>query len=458
MTPNNDQANDANMSMEPDGQPRQWRRKTALLHAGYHPKDAQGVVMPPEHRASTMAFSTAEKGARSFQLAWGYAQLEPGERPEYIYSRVSHPDATIVEARLVGMEPGAGRALVFNSGMSAITDLLTAMWHCDKMPTGSHLLYTNPVYGGTEGYFKECLPRLGITPHEVCTDNLAATAEAMEKIIATGGKLAMVYLETPANPTLTMTDIAAVAVLAKQCNPDCLVVVDNTFFGIFQQPFVISPHVDAVVYSATKFIGGHADLIAGAVIVPVGKEALLDPVLGMRVMHGTIAPAAICTQMIRSMGTLHIRMEEEAKNASIVAAALNYHPQVAEIKHPSLFTPAHSMYQVYHKQATGPGSMITIDLKPSPAQSNPAEQKKADRAKAFQFLDTVNQSGIIALAVSLGGVETLIEHPASMTHSEVAEDIRLAAGITELTIRLSVGLEDPQDLVEVLVDALDALS
>jgi len=452
------QNNDANMSMKPDGQPRRWRCKTAVLHAGYHPHNAQGVVMPPEHRASTMAFSTATKGERAFQLAWGYAQLEPGECPEYIYSRVSHPDATLIEARLVGMEPGAGRATVFNSGMSAITDLLTAMWHCGKMPTGSHLLYTNPVYGGTEGYFKECLPKLGITPHEVCTDDLAATAAAMDKITADGGNLAMVYLETPANPTLTMTDIAAVAALAKQHNPNCLVVVDNTFLGIFQPVLAISPDVDAVVYSATKFIGGHADLIAGAVIVPTGKEALLDPVLGMRVMHGTIAPAAVCSQMIRSMGTLHVRMEEETRNASTVAAALQYHPQVAEVKHPSLFTPAHPMYQIHCKQATGPGSMITIDLKPSSAQSDPAEQKKANRARAFKFLDTVNQSGIIALAVSLGGVETLIEHPATMTHSEVAEEVRLAAGITELTVRLSIGLEDPQDLVEVLVEALDALS
>ena len=177
-------------------------------------------------------------------------------------------------------------------------------------------------------------------------------------------------------------------------------------------------------------------------------------------MYGTIAAPSVCAQMVRSLATLHVRMEEESRHATIVAAALQGHPQLAQVIHPSLFPPKAQAAVAYrHNQVSGPGSMVTLELQPSPkaARHKGKMADRINRAKAFRFLNQVSRSGIIALAVSLGGVESLIEHPASMTHSEVDESVRLAAGITELTVRLSVGLEDPVDLVAVLTGALDQL-
>ncbi|MDO8622257.1 MAG: PLP-dependent aspartate aminotransferase family protein [bacterium] len=411
---------------------RECHPSTAVVHAGYRARLSEGSVKPPVFRTSTFAFPKASDGETSFGRAY-HLPGNDGQDPGLVYSRLNNPNTEIYEDKMVAAEVGATHAALFPSGMSAITTAILA-----RVPSGGRILYTTPVYGGTYFFLKEfCPARFGITTVPVDTSDLVET----ERVLQEHGPFHMVYLETPANPTLGITDIAAVARLArKHCGPNVIVAVDNTFLGpVFQQPFACD--ADLVLYSATKYLGGHSDLIAGVALTK-SKEAM-QPILDYRTILGCTTAPDTAWMLARSIETLWLRMERQAEKATKVAHALAEHPKVARVLFPALLTPADgSAYEVYCRQCSGPGAVVTFIL------------KAEDRAAAYRFLDTVE---VCHLAVSLGSTESLIEHPRSMTHSDMSLEDLDRCGITEGMIRLSVGLESSTDLIHDLFRALESV-
>lgn len=411
---------------------REYHPATSVILAGYRARLSEYSVKAPLFRTSTFEFERAADGAKFFQRAY-HLPGDDGQPPGLVYSRLNNPNTEIIEDKLIAAEAGASHAAVFPSGMSAITTAVLAL-----VPRGGKILYTDPVYGGTYLFFREfCPKRFDLQTMPVDTSDLRAVKRALRD----HGPFDLVYLETPANPTLTITDIAAVAELArKYSGPRTLVAVDNTFLGpVFQSPFRLG--ADVVLYSATKFLGGHSDLIAGVVLTTneLHHAALRDY---RTILGATIAPDT-SWMLTRSIETLWVRMERQAQKAMKVAEALARHPRVEKVFFPGLLRasdgPAH---RTYKKQCTGPGSVVTFLL------------AKAGRREAFRFLDAVR---IGHLAVSLGGTESLIEHPRSMTHSDMSPEDLDRAKITENMIRLSVGLESSDDLIDDLRAALDQL-
>jgi len=407
---------------------RQYHPATSVILAGYRSGLSQYSVKAPLFRTSTFEFPTAAEGEKFFQRAYhlpGDDQKEPG----LIYSRLNNPNLEIAEDKLVAAEAGAKHALLFPSGMSAITTSLVA-----ALPSGGRILYSDPVYGGTYLFFKEfCPKRFGIETVPVDTSDL----KKLEQVLKKQGPFDMLYLESPANPTLRLTNIQAAAELARKYNPQVLVAVDNTFMGpVFQTPFLLG--ADLVLYSATKFIGGHSDIIAGVALTK--KKELIAGIQDFRTILGATPAPDTAWLLARSIETLWVRMIRQAQKAEKVAQALVRHPAVAKVYYPGLLTKKDGeQYQIYRQQCQGAGSMIAFEL------------KKNSRKSAFSFLDELE---ICHLAVSLGGTETLIEHPRSMTHSDMSIEDLDRAGITEGMIRLSVGLESSDDLIEDLNQAL----
>lgn len=410
---------------------REYHPATSVILAGYRARLSEYAVKPPLFRTSTFEFPSAAEGAQFFRRAY-HLPGDDGEAPGLVYSRLNNPNTEILEDKLVAAEVGASHAALFPSGMSAITTMVLSL-----VGRGGRILYTDPVYGGTYLFFKELCPRrFGIETRSVDTANLAAVKAALRE----HGPFDMVYLETPANPTLTLTDIEAVTKLVRaHGRPEALVVVDNTFLGpVFQSPFRLG--ADVVVYSATKFLGGHSDLVAGVVLT--GQKGHVDAVRDYRTILGaTIAPDTAWL-LTRSIETLWVRMERQAQKATKVAEALAAHPRVEQVLYPGLLRRRDgASYRTYHKQCRGPGSVLSFRL------------AHAGRREAFRFLDAVR---ICHLAVSLGGTESLIEHPRSMTHSDMTPEDLDRAGISENLLRLSVGLESSDDLIADLRAALDA--
>lgn len=407
--------------------------ETAVLHKGYVPKWSEGEATVPIFMSSTAVFSSPEAGKQAFKTA-----LTGGVGGELIYSRVNHPNAQILEERVVSCEPLGETAAVFTSGMSAIVAVVMAL-----LPRDKKLIFSNSLYGGTYCFFQDYLkPHLGFNVLPVNTSNVGATARAIK---SAGKNLGMVFLETPANPTMAMTNIAAIAKLAKKANPKCVVVVDNTLMGIFQQPFVISPEVDLVVYSATKFMGGHSNLTAGVVIARAESNEMIKGIKVMRILLGSILTPFPAWQLLGYLPTYKLRMEKQAKKATKIANYLASQSEVKLVLHPSLLQPGDPGYHTYQAQCSGPSSIIAFYL------------KSGGEHKAFKFLKAVAKSSTILLAVSLGCVESLIEHPASMTHSEMSKIQQLEAGITSNLIRLSVGLENVGDIIEALAKGFKAI-
>lgn len=407
--------------------------ETLSLHAGYDQMRSEGSVVVPMFATSTFAYSSAEAATQSFQKA--FAGKKDGE---LIYGRLNHPNSEILEDRLVCIEPGAGAAAVFNSGLSAISTTLLAL--CKP---GDTIAFSDPVYGGTYHFLTEYLrDNIKINVKAIKTSSYEKMKGILKKI---GKKLKIFFIETPANPTLAMTDIDESAKLAKEINPDCTVIIDNTFMGIFQNPFKVSQHVDIVVYSATKFLAGHSNLIAGVVLTKPNNEDLMNKIKTLRLQLGGILPAFESWLFTTQLKTYYLRMREQARIATLLAQRLNRNPKISKIKHPSLLKTNSRAYNIYKKQCTGSSSIITFWL------------KDADRKKTFKFLNEVKKSNIISLAVSLGGVESLICHPASTTHSEMTPKELENSGISENLVRLSVGLESPEDLIRILEEALDKI-
>jgi methionine-gamma-lyase len=410
---------------------RDFHPESMMMSHGYHPEWSEGSIKCPIFQTSTFVFRTAEEGKAFFELAYGLRQPEDGEAPGLVYSRINHPDLEILENRLK-LWDRAEDAAVFNSGMAAITTALMAFLH-----PGDILLFSRPLYGGTHHYISEVLTRFGI---EVRGFKPWATYEEMRDTLTPDERqrLAAIFIETPGNPTNDLVDISECRRLADACaRPDRrpLVMVDNTFMGpVWQHP--LQHGADLVLYSATKYIGGHSDLIAGACL---GSNELIKQVKELRGFLGNMADAWTGWLLMRSLETLPLRMEKQARNAEQVARFLRDHPKVKDVHYLGFLDESHGRaHDIFQRQCTSGGAMISFLVGDS-------------EADAFAFLTGLR---MVKLAVSLGSTESLMQHPASMTHAGVPPAERLEIGITDNLVRMSVGVEHPDDLIWDLEQAL----
>jgi methionine-gamma-lyase len=413
---------------------RMLRPESLMMSYGYQPDWSEGSVKCPVFLTSTFAFHTAEEGKAFFELAYGLRERGETEVPGLIYSRLNNPDLEILEDRLTLWDEGeAGAAFV--SGMAAIsTTMLTFL------RPGDLLVFSEPVYGGTEFLFHNVLPAFGI---ETVPFRAADGPQGLEDVLQgedARRRLGMIYVETPANPTNDLVNIAHAARMAASLSTDerkVLVAVDNTFLGpLFQHP--LKHGADLVIYSLTKYVGGHSDLIAGATI---GSQELIDRVKGTRTFLGSMASPFTTWLLMRSLETLKLRMEAAVANAGKLADFLVGHPKVAQVHYLGHLKEGDPGHETYREQCLAPGGMIAFDI-------------RGGEGEAFRFLNSLK---LIKLAVSLGGTESLAEHPASMTHSDVPPEDQMRLGITPAMVRLSVGVEHYEDLIADVAQALDAI-
>lgn len=403
-----------------------------MMSYGYRPDWSEGAIKCPIFQTSTFVFRTAEEGKAYFELAYGLRPPAAGEKPGLIYSRLNHPDLEILENRLCLWDRSEA-CTVFNSGMAAITTALTAY-----AKPGDLILHSEPLYGGTIHYLSHVLSRFGVDimgfrPEET-TEDIAARLHASGK----ADRLAIIYIETPANPTNDLFDLAVCRQLADRfssASRQVLVMVDNTYMGpLWQHP--LSQGADLVLYSATKYIGGHSDLIAGACL---GSEALMKPIRELRTFLGNLADAWTGWLLLRSLETMALRMEKQASNAGIVAAWLASRQGVQHVHYLGLLSPADGRaYEIYQRQCTGPGAMLSLEI-------------PGGEAAAFAFL---NRLKLVKLAVSLGSTESLAQHPATMTHAGMDPADKARLGISPSLVRLSIGVEHPDDIIADLDQAL----
>ncbi len=413
----------------------EFNPETLALGYGYDPFLSEGAIKPPVFLTSTFQFKTAEEGKAFFELAYGLREPNEGEGSGLIYSRLNNPNLQMFEERMATWDQTESGA-VFSSGMAAIST--TALALCKP---GQVIISASPVYGGTHYLFEHILPGLGIQVVFVPAGDDAPRhmREVAERIGPE--KIRMLYLETPANPSLVMTDIAEVAALAKELSErrgeQVITAVDNTFLGpVFQRPALQG--ADLVIYSATKFIGGHSDLIAGVV---TGPKSIMAPVHEYRAILGTMATPFSGWLLQRSLETVSVRMRRAAKTAMKLARLLDEHPRVQSVSYPGLTRPGTKQYDIHQKQCTGNGSLVSFVV-------------DGGEAGAFRVL---NRFEIFRLAVSLGGTESLAEHPMSMTHADVSpadlEKVHVLPGL----VRISVGIEHESDLKRDLLYALEAI-
>ncbi len=406
--------------------------ESLMMSFGYQPELSEGAVKCPIFQTSTYAFKTAEEGKAFFELAYGLREKAPKEEMGLIYSRLNTPNMEILENRM-GLWDQAEDCAVFDSGMAAISTVFLTY-----LKPGDTLLYNQPLYGGSVHFIEHILPTMGV--HIVEFDAWDDPKEVLNSLKKSGkgDSLKMVYLETPTNPTNHLIDIEAYVDLAKAFSSKdkkVLVAVDNTYLGpLWQHPLQFG--VDLVLYSATKFFGGHSDLIAGAVM---GNADWMAKIKEMRVFLGNMPAPWTCWLLLRSLETLKMRMERQVKNAKEVADFLDAHPKVEKIHYLGFRDGMDERSKaIYDKQCVAPGSMVAFEV-------------KGKEAEAFQFLNHLN---LVKLAVSLGSTESLVEHPRSMTHAgmDPAECDRL--GITERFVRMSIGVEHPDDLIADIEQAL----
>jgi cystathionine beta-lyase/cystathionine gamma-synthase len=412
--------------MARDSIPYLVRPPTAVLTRGFDPRLSVGSARPAVFRSSTYVFSSPEAAERAFAIALGRSKPAAGESVDLIYSRLSHPNAEILEDQLVPLEKNAEAAAVFNSGMAAISTMFLAL-----CPPGSAFVYTTPIYGGTQHLIHQFLEPLGIRAVPVPAGNSAAIAQT----IAETPDLKLVFIETPANPTLVMTDIAAaVKQAAARGAARPLVVVDNTFLGpVFQQPLPLG--ADLSVYSATKYLAGQSDILAGVVM---GTDpTLIASLRGMRAILGNILQPDECWILDSRLPTVELRMTRQSKNAARIVPQLAQHPKVAKTYYPENFTDPEQV-RIRDAQCRFPGAVFALDL-------------HGGRSAAFDFLRRLR---IAKNAVSLGGVETLACHPRTTTHSEMSPEELSRYGIGEGLVRVSVGVEDHRDLLRDFLEAL----
>jgi len=385
--------------------------ETLAVHAGVGNYQYRPVV-PPIYQVSTFAFENAAQGAALFA----------GEEEGYIYSRMGNPTVEALERSVAAMEGGAA-GLACGSGMAAIHSALVTL-----MKQGDHIVCSDAVYGPTCSLVETILPRFGIEPTIVDTSDLGAVERAMRP------NTKVVYVETPGNPTLVITDLEAISKIA-HANGAALV-VDNTFMSpVLQQPF--NWGADVVIHSLTKFLNGHADVVGGMIVL---KEEAQYPAFRKMLNHlGGVLPPFESFLVHRGIKTLAVRIQRQSENALKVAKFLEADSRIEWVRYPGL--ESHPQYAIGRKQMSAPGAMISFELKGG---------LEAGRT----MMDSVKLCG---LAVSLGGVESLIQHPASMTHASMGAEARLRANITDGLVRISVGIESPDDIIADVAQAMDCI-
>jgi len=406
--------------------------ESLMMSHGYKPELSQGAVKCPIFQTSTFEYKTAEEGKAFFEIAYGLREKAPQEELGLIYSRINNPNLEILENRLCLWDKSEDCA-VFESGMSAISTVLL-----EFLKPGDLLVYSNPLYGGTDHFINHFLPKIGVHTLDIHPDENEENIIEMIKATGKGDQLAMVFLETPANPTNAIIDIESYKNIANHFSTDkkqVLLTVDNTYMGpLWQHPLNFG--ADIVLYSATKYIGGHSDLIAGAVL---GTADLLLRVKTLRTFLGNMLSPNTAWLLLRSLETLKVRMDQQTKNAQKVATFLAQHPKVEKVHYLGLLKEASKEFTIYKKQCEAPGAMISFDI-------------KGGEKEAFQFMNNLH---LFKIAVSLGSTESLVQHPITMTHAGVDPEHRKRMGITDKLIRLSIGVENAKDIIWDLEQALE---
>ncbi|MGZ7077829.1 MAG: trans-sulfuration enzyme family protein [Thermoanaerobaculia bacterium] len=383
---------------------------TSAIHAGFEPSEHRGAVSMPIYQSSTFALPSAEEGAARFA----------GQSPGLIYTRLGNPTVQALEECVATLENGCG-AVATATGMGAISTVLLAL-----LRSGDHVVSSRPLYGATHRLIEKRFSRLGVSSTFV-----PAAADSNEWMRAIRPETRMIFLETPANPTLDLVDIAQACAIARAAG--ILVVVDNTFAGPhLQRPLDLG--ADVVVHSMTKSLNGHSDVIAG--IVVTRERPALQAVRETAIGFGMTIDPHQAWLVLRGIRTLGMRVERAQANALALAKWLEHHPQIASLRYPGLRS--HPQYELARRQMSGPGSVIAFELRGG--------------VEAGRMM--MNAMTLITLAVSLGGVESLIEHPASMTHNGISEVEQRADGVTPGLVRLAAGCEDLEDLRMDLEQAL----
>ncbi|MBX5172497.1 cystathionine gamma-synthase family protein [Rhizobium sp. NZLR1b] len=408
--------------------------ETQMLNYGYDPELSEGAVKPPVFLTSTFVFKSAEDGRDFFDYVSGRREPPAGKGAGLVYSRFNHPNSEIVEDRLAVYERTESGAL-FSSGMSAIATTLFAF-----VRPGDAILHSQPLYGGTETLLAKTFLNFGVGAVGFADGVSEGSVQKAAEEAMAKGRVSVILIETPANPTNSLVDVAMIrrvaeTIGAKQGHTP-IIVCDNTLLGpVFQRP--IEHGADISLYSLTKYVGGHSDLIAGAVL---GRKAVIKQVKALRGAIGTQLDPHSCWMLGRSLETLQLRMERANSNARAVADFLRDHPKVEKVHYLPYHDPDSPSGRTFAAQCTGAGSTFSFDI-------------RGGQPAAFKFLNALQ---VFKLAVSLGGTESLASHPAAMTHSGVPADVRQRIGVLESTIRLSIGIEHPDDLIADLEMALQA--
>ncbi|WP_214469858.1 cystathionine gamma-synthase family protein [Mesorhizobium sp. dw_380] len=409
--------------------------ETLMLSYGFDPQLSEGAVKPPVFLTSTFVFKSAEEGRDFFDYTSGRKEPPSGTASGLVYSRFNHPNSEIVEDRLAIYE-GTDACILFSSGMSAIATTLLAYAR-----PGDVILHSQPLYGGTETLLTRTLSGFGIGAAGFADGVDETAVRAAADAAVAKGRVSVILIETPSNPTNSLVDIALMRTIADEIGARQgaapIIVCDNTLLGpVFQRP--IEHGADVSVYSLTKYVGGHSDLIAGAAM---GSKAVTKPIKALRGAIGTQLDPHSCWMLGRSLETLSIRMERANENARLVAEFLHDHAKVEKVHYLPFLGEDTPAGRTYRAQCSGAGSTFSFDI-------------RGGQKAAFAFLNALQ---IFKLAVSLGGTESLASHPAAMTHSGIPFDVRQRIGVLETTVRLSIGVEHPDDLIADLTQALAAV-
>lgn len=376
---------------------------TKAIHAGQEPEKTTGAVMPPIFQTST------------------YAQRAPNDHQGYDYARVGNPTRTALEKLIAGLEEAEACAC-FASGVAAIDAIIKTL------KPGDHVISTNDLYGGSYRLFRQVFEPYGIDFSFIDMTNLDEVRNAFRDTTK------LVWIETPTNPLLRVIDIKAIADITK--NTKAITAVDNTFASPYlQQPLLLG--ADVTMHSTTKYLGGHSDIIGGA--VASSNEEFMEKIRFQVKTSGAVPGPMDCYLTLRGIKTLHLRVERSVENAKSIAAMLAAHPDVKNVYYPGL--KSHAQHNIAAKQMKDFGAMISFSLK----------DDTIERAN-----EVMSATKIFTLAESLGGVESLVSHPASMTHGSIPKEVREKVGITDSLIRLSIGVEDEEDLVEDLKQAIES--
>lgn len=412
---------------------REMHPSTLMMGHGYDPELSEGSLKAPIFLTSTFAFDSAAAGKRHFE---GITGQREGGAEGLVYSRFNGPNQEILEDRLAIWD-GADDALCFSSGMTAICVLMMA--YCGQNDV---IVHSGPLYAASEGFVAKVLSKFGVRyvdfPAGATREQLDAVLEKAKAMADEGGgKVAMIYLESPGNPTNALVDVEAVKD-ARDAALDwsCPIAIDNTFLGpLWQRP--LDHGADIVAYSLTKYVGGHSDLVAGSI---AGAKKWMDPVRALRNTMGGIADPNTAWMLLRSLETVELRMARAGENAAKVCEFLADHPKVEGLGYLG-FIKDERQKDIYDRHCLGAGSTFSVFI-------------KGGEAECFRFLDALK---VAKLAVSLGGTETLASHPASMTHLSVPHGRRQELGISDNLVRISIGIEHPDDLIADFQQALDAV-